>query len=97
MLALVNLWMLMSALVSVALMNYGARTQRWGALAGLLGQPAWLYLTHVTGEAGMFTASLFFTLCYGHGVWLGFFTQGRRARRRNTGSAAPAPLESTRH
>ncbi|BCN03280.1 hypothetical protein RPSB_04170 [Ralstonia solanacearum] len=64
--------MLLSAMVSVALMNYDQRTQRWGALVGLLGQPAWLYLTHVSGEGGMFTASVFFTLCYGHGVWKGF-------------------------
>ncbi len=78
MLALVDLWMLLSAMVSVALMNYGTRTQRWGALVGLLGQPAWLYLTHVSGEGGMFTASVFFTLCYVHGVWKGFFTGSRR-------------------
>lgn len=71
-LALINLWMLATALVSVALLNYAPHTQRWGALVGLLGQPAWLYLTHVTGEPGMFTASLFFTVCYGHGVWRGF-------------------------
>ncbi|MDB0511356.1 hypothetical protein [Ralstonia solanacearum] len=78
MLALVDLWMLVSAMVSVALMNYDQRTQRWGALAGLLGQPAWLYLTHVSGEGGMFTATVFFTLCYGHGVWKGFFSGGWR-------------------
>lgn len=76
MLALVNLWMLLSALVSVALLNYDVRTQRWGALVGLLGQPAWLYLTHVTNEPGMFTASVFFSVCYGHGVWKGFFRRG---------------------
>lgn len=78
MLALVDLWMLVSAMVSVALMNYDQRTQRWGALVGLLGQPAWLYLTHVSGEGGMFTATGFFTLCYGHGVWKGFFSGGWR-------------------
>ncbi|WP_055324739.1 hypothetical protein [Ralstonia solanacearum] len=77
MLALVDLWMLVSAMVSVALMNYDQRTQRWGALVGLLGQPAWLYLTHLSGEGGMFTATVFFTLCYGHGVWKGFFSGGR--------------------
>ena len=77
MLALVNLWMLATALVSVALLNYAPHTQRWGALVGLLGQPAWLYLTHVTGESGMFTASLFFTVCYGHGVCRGFLTRAR--------------------
>ena len=77
MLALVNLWMLVTALVSVALLNLSPRTQRWGALVGLLGQPAWLYLTHATGEPGMFTASLFFTVCYGHGVWRGFLANTR--------------------
>ena len=77
MLALVNLWMLVTALVSVALLNLSPRTQRWGALVGLLGQPAWLYLTQVTGEPGMFTASVFFTVCYGHGVWRGFVANVR--------------------
>ncbi|MBU9580988.1 hypothetical protein KTE26_21370 [Ralstonia mannitolilytica] len=78
MLALVNLWMLLTAFVSVALLNYSVNTQRWGALVGLLGQPAWLYLTHVTGEAGMFTASVFFAVCYGRGVWLGFLSRSAR-------------------
>ena len=78
MLALVNLWMLATAFVSVALLNYSANTQRWGALVGLLGQPAWLYLTHVTGEAGMFTASVFFVVCYGRGVWSGFLSRSAR-------------------
>ena len=78
MLAIVNLWMLVTAFVSVALLNYSPRTQRWGAVVGLLGQPAWLYLTHVTGEAGMFTASVFFVVCYGRGVWLGFFCRSAR-------------------
>lgn len=77
MLALVNLWMLATALVSVALLNYAPYTQRWGALVGLLGQPAWLYLTHVTDEPGMFTASVFFTVCYCHGAWRGFVTNAR--------------------
>jgi hypothetical protein len=76
--ALVNLWMVLTALLSVALLNYSRRTHRWGALVGLLGQPAWLYLTHVTNEPGMFTASVFFMLCYGHGVWKGFFSNGGR-------------------
>ncbi|CAH0447691.1 hypothetical protein LMG10661_03761 [Ralstonia syzygii subsp. syzygii] len=78
MLALVNRWMLLTALVSVALLNYSDNTQRWGALVGLLGQPAWLYLTHVTGEPGMFTASIFFAVCYGHGVWRGFVSRRHR-------------------
>jgi len=76
---IVNLWMLLTAFVAVALQNYAPRTHRWGALAGLLGQPAWLYITHKAGEPGMFTASLFFTVCYGHGVCSGFFS--RRPRR----------------
>ena len=78
MLAFVNLWMLLTAFVSVALLNYSAHTHRWGSLVGLLGQPAWLYLTHATGEAGMFTASVFFFVCYGRGVWLGFLSRRTR-------------------
>lgn len=74
----INLWMLFTAFIAVALQNYAPHTHRWGALAGLLGQPAWLYLTHVTGEPGMFTASLFFTVCYGTGVWRGFFARSGR-------------------
>ncbi|MGO4813338.1 hypothetical protein AB4156_27730 [Cupriavidus sp. 2MCAB6] len=76
MLALLNLWMVATALVSVFLFNVGPKRARWAALVGLLGQPAWLYLTHATGEAGMFAVSLFFTLCYGRGVWSGFLRPG---------------------
>ena len=79
MLALVNLWMVLTALLSVALLNYSGRTHRWGALVGRRGQPAWLYLTHVTNEPGRFTASVFFLLCYGYGVWKGFFSNGVRS------------------
>ena len=78
MLALLNLWMVATALVSVYLFNAGTGRERWGALAGLLGQPAWLYLTHATGEAGMFGVSLFLTICYGRGVLRGFFRAGER-------------------
>ncbi len=78
MLALLNLWMVVTAMASVFLFNAGPGRERWGALVGLLGQPAWLYLTHVTGEAGMFGASLFFTLCYSRGVWRGFIRRGGR-------------------
>lgn len=76
--ALLNLWMIGTALVSVYLFNAGTGRERWAALVGLLGQPAWLYLTTVTGEPGMFIVSLFFTLCYGRGVLRGFFRHGGR-------------------
>lgn len=74
---LVNLWMVGTAMTSVYLFNAGGR-ERWGALAGLLGQPAWLYLTHAMGEPGMFGVSLFFTLCYARGVVRGFLLRGGR-------------------
>lgn len=78
MLALLNLWMIASAVGSIYLLNAGASRARWGSLVGLLGQPAWLYLTAATGEPGMFWVSLFFTVCYGRGVWDGFFRRGAR-------------------
>lgn len=76
--ALLNVWMIATAVASVYLFNAGAHRVRWGALVGLVGQPAWLHLTMATGEPGMFVVSVFFTLCYGRGVWDGFFRQGAR-------------------
>lgn len=74
--ALLNLWMVVTATVSVYLFNSGAHRARWAALIGLAGQPAWLYLTATTEEPGMFAASLFFTVCYCRGVWDGFVRRG---------------------
>lgn len=74
--ALLNLWMITSALASVYLFNSGAHRARWAALVGLAGQPAWLYLTIDTDEPGMFVVSLFFTICYLRGVWDGFIRRG---------------------
>lgn len=76
--ALLNLWMIATAVASVYLFNAGPQRVRWGALVGLAGQPAWLGLTTATGEPGMFVVSLVFTLCYGRGVWDGFFRRGGR-------------------
>jgi len=74
--ALLNVWMVATALASVYLFNAGARRARWAALIGLAGQPAWLGLTMATGEPGMFVVSLFFTVCYARGVWDGFIRRG---------------------
>ncbi|MBR8137216.1 hypothetical protein [Burkholderia cenocepacia] len=71
--ALINLWMIASAAGAVYLLNGTPRQQRWGAVVGLVGQPAWLYLTWSTLEWGMFVVSVFFTGCYVRGVWRGFF------------------------
>jgi len=68
--------MISTAVASVFLYNSGARRTRWAALIGLAGQPAWLYLTVAMNEPGMFFVSLFFTLCYGLGVWDGFLRRG---------------------
>lgn len=76
--ALLNLWMIATAVVSVYLFNAGTHRARWAALIGLSGQPAWLYLTTATSEPGMFVVSVFFTLCYGRGVWDGFFRGSKR-------------------
>lgn len=76
--ALLNLWMVATAVVSVYLFNAGPHRARWAALIGLSGQPAWLYLTTATGEPGMFVVSVFFTLCYGRGVWDGVIRRGNR-------------------
>lgn len=76
--ALLNVWMIATALASVYLFNSGAHRARWAALIGLVGQPAWLYLTMATGEPGMFVVSLFFLVCYGRGVWDGFIRRGGR-------------------
>lgn len=42
---------------------------RWGYLLGFAGQPAWLYVTYVSGQFGMFAVSLAWTAVWGQGVW----------------------------
>lgn len=42
---------------------------RWGYLLGFAGQPAWLYVTFVSGQFGMFVVSLAWTAVWGQGVW----------------------------
>ncbi|QBP10136.1 hypothetical protein [Cupriavidus metallidurans] len=74
--ALLNLWMIGTALASVYLFNSGVHRVRWAALVGLVGQPARVYLTVDNDEPGMFVVSLFFTVCYARGVWDGFVRRG---------------------
>lgn len=69
----VNFWMLFMVFVLVVLFNYSLCMQCWGVVVGLFGQLVWLYFIYVMGEVGMFIVLVFFVVCYGCGVWFGFF------------------------
>lgn len=43
--------------------------QRWACIAGLLGQPAWIYATVKAGQAGMIFVCVLYTFAWGKGFW----------------------------
>lgn len=43
--------------------------RRWACIVGLCAQPAWFYSASVDGNAGIFVASIAFTLGWARGVW----------------------------
>ena len=42
---------------------------RWGHIVGMLGQPFWFYTTYKHAQWGMFLCTVWFTYCYGQGIW----------------------------
>ncbi len=47
--------------------------QRWGFWAGLASQPFWIYSAVETQQFGILILSLFYTYCWGKGVWNHWF------------------------
>lgn len=43
--------------------------RRWAAVFGLLGQPAWLYVTWQHGEFGMFVVSVAYSVIWLRAGW----------------------------
>lgn len=77
-------WILLSACMSVFFLSRHDHYYRWGFVVGLLGQPAWLWITFTSAQFGMFFSSVFFTWVYLGGCWRefvgnrGFLVKGRR-------------------
>jgi len=55
---------------------------RYGFVAGLMGQPFWIYETWRAGQYGMFLVSVWFTAMQVRGIWNNFalFGRGRASR-----------------
>ena len=47
--------------------------RRWGFVAGLAGQPAWIWSTLQGEQFGILLVTAFFTWVYARGVWFEFF------------------------
>ena len=45
-----------------------AGIRRWGYIAGLAGQPFWIYAALDSGQWGVFGVSLWFTYCHLSGI-----------------------------
>lgn len=64
-------WVLLTGLLGIYLIKDpgSKRRERWGFLVGVLGQPAWLWLTWSAGQWGLFALALFYLYAWGHGAW----------------------------
>jgi len=63
-----------SALAIWLIASPSPRSQRWGALFGLAGQPFWLLETWSAQQLGIFALSIFYTVAWARAVrthWFG--------------------------
>ncbi len=51
---------------------------RYGFIAGLFGQPFWIYSSWSAGQWGIFLVSLWFTFFHCRGIWNNFKKLGKR-------------------
>lgn len=45
------------------------RARRFGCIVGLLAQPAWLHVSWVNAQWGMFLLAIGYTCAWGYGAW----------------------------
>lgn len=58
-------WIILTSVISILLVtDHNIRFVRIGCVIGLLGQPAWIYSTWITGQYGMLLVSFAFTFAY---------------------------------
>ena len=57
---------------TVGCLALGGRWTRWGFALGLASEVFWFRLAFVHGQVDIFLLSIWYTLCFGYGVWRGF-------------------------
>lgn len=62
--AFLQAWIALTGIAALWLAMRGGRWLRWGSLLGLLGQPAWLWVTSDNGQYGMFVFALIVTIIW---------------------------------
>lgn len=69
-LAMINLVILLSAVLAVALtQSMLEERRRWAPFVGLVGQPFWLYITCSWATWGLFACSVLYTCIWLYGAW----------------------------
>ncbi len=64
-----QVWLTVFALAAIWLVNdHRPALQRWAPVIGLLGQPAWFYVSYVDGQWGVFLTTLAFTFAWLKGL-----------------------------
>ena len=64
-----QVWILAWMALAVALLARTDRWHRWGYVAGLLAQPAFLYATWIAEQWGMFALTWWITASYACGAY----------------------------
>lgn len=67
--AALQAWIIITTVVAQVLLTTDTRYQRWGAVLGLIGQPAWIYSTWSHGQFGMFAVALIFCALYVNAIF----------------------------
>lgn len=62
---------------AIWMVNQDKPWARWGNVAGVLGQPLWLYTTFINEQWGMFILSLFYLYCWLQGVYNKFYKSNK--------------------
>lgn len=57
---------------AIGLISLGGRWTRYGFLLGLVSEVFWFRLAIMHGQVDVFLLSVWYTLCFGFGVWRGF-------------------------
>ncbi len=57
---------------TIGLLALGGRWTRWGFVVGLVSEVFWFRLAWVHGQVDIFLLSIWYTVCFGYGVWRSF-------------------------
>ncbi len=57
---------------TIAGITLGGRWVRWGCVLGLVSEILWFRLAIMHGQVDVFVLSIWYTLCFGFGLWRSF-------------------------